>query len=354
MLKKLKTNARRTVLSLTLGVMVVLGHGEVFMSDAKAAAGVRNILLVHGGFVDGSGWEGVYDLLKKDGYHVSIVQNPTTSLADDVAVTKRMLAAQNALAATMSSVAASRILAPASGYVFPSEKFVYSVQWRFFTAGTSTVAIGPSDKVERVTATANSVGFPAKLFPVHDIFDADVDPRSFCTLKIAKHSEEGPHRREHPRESVGAGPGAGPGCALPRHRRGARRTASEEHRPRQASAPEQLPPRRLVYLFPEKCAPIREPLAIAERGAPVLTANAITGREPRQHSLAIARDPRHHRFGAAERAQRLCHHRRVIAVAVLQLDPVRRKKIEGLVQRGVARSWHRKILPRNIPMWRPG
>ena len=45
--------------------------------------------------MDGSGWQGVYDLLKKDGYNVSIVQNPTISLADDVAVTKRMLAAQN-------------------------------------------------------------------------------------------------------------------------------------------------------------------------------------------------------------------------------------------------------------------
>ncbi|MEK1930272.1 MAG: alpha/beta hydrolase, partial [Pararhizobium sp.] len=38
--------------------------------------GVKNIVLVHGGFVDGSGWKGVYDLLKKDGYTVSIVQNP--------------------------------------------------------------------------------------------------------------------------------------------------------------------------------------------------------------------------------------------------------------------------------------
>jgi len=56
--------------------------------------GVRNVVLVHGGFVDGSGWQGVYDVLKKDGYKVSVVQNPTTSLADDVAVTKRMLAAQ--------------------------------------------------------------------------------------------------------------------------------------------------------------------------------------------------------------------------------------------------------------------
>ena len=55
---------------------------------------IKNIVLVHGGFVDGSGSQGVYDLLKKDGYEVSIVQNPTTSLADDVAVTKRTLAAQ--------------------------------------------------------------------------------------------------------------------------------------------------------------------------------------------------------------------------------------------------------------------
>jgi pimeloyl-ACP methyl ester carboxylesterase len=76
-------------------IMVMLGYGEVSMSQANAAAGVKNVLLIHGGFVDGSGWQGVYDLLKKDGYHVTIVQNPTTSLADDVAVTKRMLAAQD-------------------------------------------------------------------------------------------------------------------------------------------------------------------------------------------------------------------------------------------------------------------
>jgi pimeloyl-ACP methyl ester carboxylesterase len=64
------------------------------MSQATTT-GVKNVLLIHGGFVDGSGWQGVYELLKKDGYHVSIVQNPTISLADDVAVTKRMLAAQD-------------------------------------------------------------------------------------------------------------------------------------------------------------------------------------------------------------------------------------------------------------------
>jgi len=65
------------------------------MAQEKATEVVKNIVLVHGGFVDGSGWQGVYDLLKKDGYNVSIVQNPTISLADDVAVTKRTLAAQD-------------------------------------------------------------------------------------------------------------------------------------------------------------------------------------------------------------------------------------------------------------------
>src|SRR5262245_16064476 len=54
-----------------------------------------NVVLVHGGFVDGAGWKGVYGILKKDGYNVSIVQNPTLSLADDVAATKLILAAQD-------------------------------------------------------------------------------------------------------------------------------------------------------------------------------------------------------------------------------------------------------------------
>ena len=54
-----------------------------------------NVVLVHGGFVDGSGWEGVYKILRRDGYAVSIVQNPTISLADDVAATKLIIDAQN-------------------------------------------------------------------------------------------------------------------------------------------------------------------------------------------------------------------------------------------------------------------
>ena len=59
-----------------------------------ASVAAAPIVLVHGGFVDGSGWESVYKILKKDGYSVAIVQNPTISLADDVAATKRVVHAQ--------------------------------------------------------------------------------------------------------------------------------------------------------------------------------------------------------------------------------------------------------------------
>src|ERR1700746_43221 len=55
---------------------------------------INNIVLVHGGFVDGAGWRGVYDILKKDGFNVSIVQNPTISLAGDVSATKLIIASQ--------------------------------------------------------------------------------------------------------------------------------------------------------------------------------------------------------------------------------------------------------------------
>ena len=61
----------------------------------KEAARVRNIVLVHGAWADGSGWKGVHDILVKDGYNVSIVQEPETSFKEDVAATKRILALQD-------------------------------------------------------------------------------------------------------------------------------------------------------------------------------------------------------------------------------------------------------------------
>jgi pimeloyl-ACP methyl ester carboxylesterase len=57
----------------------------------NAGSEVKNIVLVHGGFVDGSGWQGVYDHLTQDGYRVAVVQNPTLTLAGDVAATEQIL-----------------------------------------------------------------------------------------------------------------------------------------------------------------------------------------------------------------------------------------------------------------------
>ncbi|MDB6030348.1 MAG: hypothetical protein JWM16_686 [Verrucomicrobiales bacterium] len=65
------------------------------LSAQNAEHRVRNIVLVHGAWVDGSGWKGVYDILVKDGYNVSIVQEPETSFKEDVAATKRVLAQQD-------------------------------------------------------------------------------------------------------------------------------------------------------------------------------------------------------------------------------------------------------------------
>jgi pimeloyl-ACP methyl ester carboxylesterase len=74
--------------STTLGVVATSASGQ-------GVERINNVVLVHGGFVDGSGWEAVYNLLKAKGYNVSVVQNPTTSLAADVAATKAVLDAQN-------------------------------------------------------------------------------------------------------------------------------------------------------------------------------------------------------------------------------------------------------------------
>src|ERR1700745_769752 len=77
------------------GGALLLGVGEVAMSQTNQPGNVRNVVLVHGGWVDGSGWEGVYKALKKSGYAVTIVQEATTSLGDDVATTKRAIASQD-------------------------------------------------------------------------------------------------------------------------------------------------------------------------------------------------------------------------------------------------------------------
>ena len=65
------------------------------LAAQAAESSVKNVVLVHGGFVDGSGWSQVYRGLRKDGYSVAVVQNPTTSLAADVAATKLAISQQS-------------------------------------------------------------------------------------------------------------------------------------------------------------------------------------------------------------------------------------------------------------------
>lgn len=75
-----------------MALMVALG-GTMAHAETKPAA--KNVVIVHGALADGSGWRGVYDILTKDGFHVTIVQEPLTGLDEDVEATKRAIALQN-------------------------------------------------------------------------------------------------------------------------------------------------------------------------------------------------------------------------------------------------------------------
>ena len=85
----------QTLVRLFLVAMLSFASQEGLMSQTNQQEKVRNVVLVHGGFVDGSGWEGVYNALKKSGHTVTVVQEATASFTDDVATTKRAIAEQN-------------------------------------------------------------------------------------------------------------------------------------------------------------------------------------------------------------------------------------------------------------------
>jgi len=79
-----------------LPVIALMFSGMAVAHAATASTQtVKNVVLVHGGFVDGSGWQSVYKILTNKGYNVTVVQNPTITLEGDVAVTKRAIDAMN-------------------------------------------------------------------------------------------------------------------------------------------------------------------------------------------------------------------------------------------------------------------
>jgi uncharacterized protein DUF3108 len=114
-----------------------------------------------------------------------------------VTIAAACFAQTNVPTASVGSVPASRIISPSPTYSFPDgETFVYSVEWHLLNAGTATVKLQHSNSGEHLSATADSAGIVNTLYRVHDIFDADLDPRTFCTLQISKHSEEGSRKLE--------------------------------------------------------------------------------------------------------------------------------------------------------------
>jgi pimeloyl-ACP methyl ester carboxylesterase len=90
--KPLRRAVGRVFFSVSIGAALVVGFA---LSAKNEELRVKNIVLVHGAWADGSGWKGVYDILAKDGYNVSMVQEPETTFKEDVAATKRILALQD-------------------------------------------------------------------------------------------------------------------------------------------------------------------------------------------------------------------------------------------------------------------
>jgi pimeloyl-ACP methyl ester carboxylesterase len=94
----LSTNELEIVMFNRFAVFTIMLCAAVLSSAPNLKAQkpeVKNIVLVHGAWADGSGWRGVYDNLVRDGFNVSIVQEPETSFKEDVAATKRVLAQQD-------------------------------------------------------------------------------------------------------------------------------------------------------------------------------------------------------------------------------------------------------------------
>lgn len=105
---------------------------------------------------------------------------------------QEMTQAQNA---EVEAAPVSRIVPPPDFFHFPEkQKFVYSVEWHMLNAGTATIFFESSNANQHLHSTADTSGLVNKIYPVHDTFDADLDPHTFCTLQISKHSEEGAHR----------------------------------------------------------------------------------------------------------------------------------------------------------------
>lgn len=98
---------------------------------------------------------------------------------------------------TISAAPSARIVPPPPNYAFPNgQTYVYDVEWHLFNAGTARVTLGLDGGQQHVTAVADSAGVVNALYKVHDRFEAFFDPRTFCSQRVSKHTEEGSHSRQ--------------------------------------------------------------------------------------------------------------------------------------------------------------
>src|SRR5246127_3929982 len=95
--KRIATKKLCGVVTLVPALMTatLLMQTTLKVAAAPPSTGIKNVVLVHGAFADGSGWEAVANILKKDGYTVSVVQHPETSFAEDVKFTKAVINRQS-------------------------------------------------------------------------------------------------------------------------------------------------------------------------------------------------------------------------------------------------------------------
>ncbi len=98
---------------------------------------------------------------------------------------------------TITASSSSRIIPPPPEYRFPNgQTYVYGVEWHLFNAGTAKVTLQSDGGQQHVTALADSAGVVNALYKVQDRFEAFFDPRTFCSQRVSKHSEEGSHSRQ--------------------------------------------------------------------------------------------------------------------------------------------------------------
>nr|WP_295871299.1 alpha/beta hydrolase [uncultured Chitinophaga sp.] len=170
---------------LLFSAIVVLLFSATIATAQNTAARIQNVVLVHGAFVDGSGWKGVYDILVKKGYHVTIAQIPLSSLQDDAAVVKKALDRQNGPAVLVGHSWGGTVITEVSAHpkvaslvyvtAFQPDNGEPTTKWIATAPALPENSILPPDKDGLVYYDRQKfhAGFAADLPPAQALFMAD-------------------------------------------------------------------------------------------------------------------------------------------------------------------------------------